>query len=46
MFFYWTATLRGGTLTLEGAINLRARATVYPIEAAPADMLARGGQSP
>ena len=32
VFFHWTATLPGGTLTLEAAVNLRAKSTVYPIE--------------
>ena len=32
VFFHWTATLRGGTLTIESAVNLKSRATVYPIE--------------
>jgi hypothetical protein len=32
VFFHWTATLRGGTVTLAGAINLRTKPAVYPIE--------------
>lgn len=32
VFFHWTATLHGGTLTLESAINLRTKTSVYPID--------------
>lgn len=32
VFFHWTAQLRSGTLTLMSAVNLEAKATVYPIE--------------
>ena len=32
VFFHWTATLHGGTLTLEGAINLKTDPAVYAIE--------------
>jgi hypothetical protein len=32
VFFHWTATLHGGTLTLAGAINLKTKTAVYPIE--------------
>ena len=32
VFFHWTATLRGGTLTIESAIDLKSDATLYPIE--------------
>lgn len=32
VFFHWTATLRGGTLTLESAVNLTSKTTTYPIE--------------
>lgn len=32
VFFHWTATVDTGTLTLEGAINLRNKAATYAIE--------------
>jgi hypothetical protein len=32
VFFHWTATLRGGTLTLESAVDLKQSSSVYPIE--------------
>ncbi len=32
VFFHWTATLDGGTLTLDGAVDLKAKSSVYPIE--------------
>jgi hypothetical protein len=32
VFFHWTAALRGATLTVAGAIDVRARKAVYPIE--------------
>lgn len=32
VFFHWTAALDGGSLTLEGAISLRAAAATYAIE--------------
>jgi len=32
VFFHWTATLRGGTLTLESAVDLKQTSSVYPIE--------------
>jgi allene oxide cyclase-like protein len=32
VFFHWTATLDGGTLTVDGAIDLKAKTSVYPIE--------------
>jgi hypothetical protein len=32
VFFHWTATLRGGTLTIESAIDLKSDPTLYPIE--------------
>ncbi len=32
VFFHWTGTLRGGTLTLMGAVDLRSKTAVYPIE--------------
>ena len=32
VFFHWTATLTGGTLTLESAVNLKNKTSVYPIE--------------
>jgi hypothetical protein len=32
VFFHWTATVRGGSLTLASAIDLSAKTTVYPIE--------------
>jgi Dirigent-like protein len=31
VFFHWTAALSGGTLTIEGAVNLRKKTTVYAI---------------
>jgi hypothetical protein len=31
VFFHWTATLTGGTLTLESAIDLRNKTSTYPI---------------
>lgn len=31
VFFHWTATLRGGTLTIESAVDLRRKTSVYPI---------------
>jgi hypothetical protein len=32
VFFHWTAVLDGGTLTLAGAVSLRATPVVYPID--------------
>ena len=32
VFFHWTATLTGGTLTLESAIDLKNKTSTYPIE--------------
>jgi hypothetical protein len=32
VFFHWTAAVDGGTLTLEGAVNLQTKTTLYPIE--------------
>ena len=32
VFFHWTASLNGGTLTIESAIDLRAKSATYPIE--------------
>lgn len=32
VFFHWTATLNGGTLTLVGAVDLKNKTSVYPIE--------------
>ena len=32
VFFHWTATLTGGTLTLESAVNLKNKTASYPIE--------------
>ena len=32
VFFHWTATLTGGSLTLEGAIDLKGKTATYPIE--------------
>ena len=32
VFFHWTASLPGGTLSVESAINLRQKTAVYPIE--------------
>lgn len=32
VFFHWTATLDGGTLTLASAVSLRKSPAVYPIE--------------
>jgi len=32
VFFHWTASLPGGTLSAESAINLRQKTSVYPIE--------------
>jgi hypothetical protein len=32
VFFHWTATLHGGTLTLASAINLQTKTAIYPIE--------------
>lgn len=32
VFFHWTATLTGGSLTLESAINLKNKTSTYPIE--------------
>ena len=32
VFFHWTATLRGGTLTIESAVDLKSDSSVYPIE--------------
>jgi hypothetical protein len=32
VFFHWTATLPGGTLTLESAIDLRNKTSTYPID--------------
>ena len=32
VYFHWTATFRGGTLTLESAINLKSNQSVYPID--------------
>jgi hypothetical protein len=31
VYFHWTATLGNGTLTIESAVDLRSRSTVYPI---------------
>jgi len=31
VFFHWTATLKGGTITLDSAVNLKTNTTVYPI---------------
>jgi hypothetical protein len=31
VFFHWTATVVGGTLTLEGAVNLKDKVETYPI---------------
>ena len=31
VFFHWTASLTGGTLTVEGAVNLRKNTAVYAI---------------
>ena len=31
VFFHWTASLRGGTLTIESAINLMNKSARYPI---------------
>ena len=32
VFFHWTASLRGGALTLESAVNLKEKTATYPIE--------------
>jgi hypothetical protein len=32
VFFHWTAALTDGTLTLEGAVDLRSKTSSYPIE--------------
>jgi hypothetical protein len=32
VFFHWTASLPGGTLTVEGAVNLHTKSTAYAIE--------------
>jgi hypothetical protein len=32
VFFHWTATLAGGTLTIESAVNLKNKTVVYPID--------------
>lgn len=32
VFFHWTASLPGGTLTAEGAVDLRKKTAVYAIE--------------
>jgi hypothetical protein len=32
VFFHWTATLSGGTLTIASAIDLKASPSVYPID--------------
>jgi hypothetical protein len=32
VFFHWTASLRGGTLSIESAVDLRQKTAVYPIE--------------
>jgi hypothetical protein len=32
VFFHWTASLPGGTLSIESAIDLRRKTAVYPIE--------------
>lgn len=32
VFFHWTAMLDAGTLTVEGAIDLKSKTAVYPIE--------------
>jgi hypothetical protein len=32
VFFHWTATLTGGSLTLESAIDLKGKTATYPIE--------------
>jgi hypothetical protein len=32
VFFHWTAALRAGTLTLVGAVDLRSKTAVYPLE--------------
>ncbi len=32
VFFHWTATLDGGSLTIDSAVDLRAKTSVYPIE--------------
>jgi len=32
VFFHWTGTLGGGTLTMESAVNLRNKTIAYPIE--------------
>jgi hypothetical protein len=31
VYFHWTATLDGGTLTLESAVDLKSTTTTYPI---------------
>jgi hypothetical protein len=31
VYFHWTATLDGGTLALEGAVDLKSATTTYPI---------------
>jgi hypothetical protein len=31
VYFHWTATLNGGTLTLESAVDLKSTTTTYPI---------------
>ena len=32
VFFHWTATLPGGSLTIESAIDLKSKTAAYPIE--------------
>ena len=32
VFFHWTATVQGGSLTLVGAIDLQTATAIYPIE--------------
>jgi hypothetical protein len=32
VFFHWTASVAGGTLSIESAISLRQKTAVYPIE--------------
>jgi hypothetical protein len=32
VFFHWTATLAGGTVTVESAVDLKSKTSTYPIE--------------
>ncbi|MGN6473619.1 MAG: hypothetical protein ACTHK4_08235 [Mycobacteriales bacterium] len=46
VFFHWTATLQGGTLTLITAIDLKTRTAVYPIEGGTGRYAGPAAQSP